>query len=111
MTAMTTNKPKISAVILAAGSSSRLNNEPKQLLEFHGKTSLRRATKTAVAAGYHSTVVVLGAKAEILLKEIEDLPVMLTIKFVFNSTSDTRRSAKTFNAAEVSVSPKTFAAL
>ena len=76
---MPTNKQKISSIILAAGSSARLNNEPKQLLEFHGKTFLRSSAETAVAANFHSTVVVLGANAEILRKEIEDLPVRIVI--------------------------------
>jgi len=76
---MLTNKQKISSIILAAGSSARLNNEPKQLLEFHGKTFLRSSAETAVAANFHSTVVVLGANAEILRKELEGLPVRIVI--------------------------------
>lgn len=76
---MPTNKQKISSIILAAGSSTRLNNEPKQLLEFHGKTFLRRSAETAVAANFYSIVVVLGANAEILRKEIEDLEVEIVI--------------------------------
>ncbi len=76
---MTSNKPKISAIVLAAGSSRRLNGEPKQLLEFHGRTLLRHAAETAVAADFHSTVVVLGANAEILRNELEDLPVRIVI--------------------------------
>ena len=76
---MPNNKPKISAIVLAAGNSSRLNGESKQLLEFQGKTLLRRAVETAVAARFHSTVVVLGANAEILRKEIEDLPVEIVV--------------------------------
>ena len=63
--------------MLAAGNSSRLRGESKQLLEFHGKTLLRRAAETAVAANFHSTVVVLGAKSEIFRPEIEDLPVRI----------------------------------
>ena len=76
---MTIDKPKISSIILAAGCSSRLNSESKQLLEFQGKTLLRRAAETAVAANFRSTVVVLGANAEILRKEIEDLSVSILV--------------------------------
>lgn len=76
---MPTSKLRISSIILAAGSSSRLNGEQKQLLEFRGKTFLRHAAEIAVAANFHSTVVVLGAKAEILQKEIEDLPVEIAV--------------------------------
>ncbi len=56
-----------------------MNGAPKQLLEFRGKTFLRRAAETAVAADLHSIVVVLGANFEILRTEIEDLPVRIVI--------------------------------
>lgn len=65
--------------MLAAGNSSRLRGKSKQQLEFHGKTLLRRAAETAVAANMHSTVVVLGANAEILQKELDDLPVRIAV--------------------------------
>jgi len=76
---MPTKKPKISSIVLAAGSSSRLNGELKQLLGFQGKTFLRRSAETAVAANFYSNIVVLGANAEILRKELEDLPVRIVI--------------------------------
>lgn len=56
-----------------------MNGAPKQLLEFGGKTFLRRAAEIAVAAKFHSIIVVLGANSEILRKEIEDLPVRIAI--------------------------------
>lgn len=76
---MPIKKQKISSIILAAGNSSRLNGESKQLLEFHGKTFLRRSAEIAVAANLHSTVVVLGANSENLRKEIDDLPVRIAV--------------------------------
>jgi len=76
---MPTKRQKISSIILAAGGSSRLNGEPKQLLEFQGKTFLRRSAEIAVAANFHSTVVVLGTNSENLGKEIEDLPVRIAV--------------------------------
>ncbi len=76
---MPVEKQKISSLILSAGGSSRLNGEPKQLLEFGGKTFLRHAAEIAVAANFHSIVVVLGANREILRKEIDDLPVRIVI--------------------------------
>lgn len=79
ITAMPTNKQKISSIVLAAGSSSRLNGESKQLLNFHGKTFLRHSVETAVDANFYSTVVVLGANSENLRKGIEDLPVRIVI--------------------------------
>jgi molybdenum cofactor cytidylyltransferase len=50
----------IGAVILAAGESSRLG-QPKQLLQFRGKSLLRRAVDGANEAGCSPIVVVLGS--------------------------------------------------
>lgn len=71
--------PKIGLIILAAGSSSRMNHEPKQMLKFRGKTLLRRAAETALQSEFYSTVVVLGANQEKLRKDIEDLPLRITV--------------------------------
>ncbi len=76
---MPTTKQKIGCIILAAGDSSRMNGEAKQLLEFGGKTLLRYAAETAVEADFYSVVVVLGADAENLRKEVEDLPVQIAV--------------------------------
>src|SRR5690349_24940455 len=62
-------------ILLAAGASSRLG-QPKQLLLFEGKTLLRRAAETAVAAANGATVVVVtGALHEELLPELLGLSV------------------------------------
>jgi len=50
----------VGAVIIAAGSSSRLGR-PKQLLVFEGETLLGRAIRTAVNSGAKPVFVVLGA--------------------------------------------------
>jgi molybdenum cofactor cytidylyltransferase len=63
----------IGVILLAAGASLRLG-EPKQLLKFRGETLLRRNAKIARAVS-NKVVVTLGARIEILRKEIEDLPV------------------------------------
>lgn len=65
-------------VILAAGNSSRMRGEAKQLLQFRGKTLLRMAAEKALRTGF-STAVVLGARHETLRKEIEDLPLKIAI--------------------------------
>ena len=72
-------EPKIGVIILAAGSSSRMNNEPKQALEFRGKTLLRRAAETALQGEFSSTIVVLGANQKKSRKEIEDLPLQIAV--------------------------------
>lgn len=69
----------IGIIILAAGASSRMNGQPKQLLEFEGKTLLRRAAETALSSNLRPIVIVLGANAEKLLPEIKDLPVLTAI--------------------------------
>lgn len=76
---MKSENPKIGVIVLAAGSSSRMNGEPKQLLVFRGKTLLRRAVETAVQTNFSAVAVVLGADSERLIKEIDDLPVEIAI--------------------------------
>jgi molybdenum cofactor cytidylyltransferase len=67
-----TRSGTIGIVILAAGGSRRMNNEPKQLLKFRGISLLRRAVETALASKCRPVVVVLGANAGRLKEEIED---------------------------------------
>jgi molybdenum cofactor cytidylyltransferase len=73
------NSPKIGLIILAAGSSSRMHGEPKQMLEFRGKTLLRRAAETVFCSDFYSAVVVLGANPEQMRKDIEDLPLKIAV--------------------------------
>lgn len=65
-------------IILAAGSSSRLG-EPKQMLQYRGKSLIRHITEAALEA-VTEVVVVTGANAELIGKELEGLPCRL----VFN---------------------------
>lgn len=64
----------IGAIILAAGVSQRMGS-PKQLLTFNGNSLLRHAVQTALGSRCRPVVVVLGAHAETLHREISDLPV------------------------------------
>ena len=64
---------KIGIVILAAGGSTRLGS-PKQLLEdTEGITLIRRMNQLAHSSTCDKVITVLGAKHEIIRKEIEDL--------------------------------------
>lgn len=72
---MTANRTgKIGGILLAAGGSSRLGR-PKQLVEFQGKTLIRRAAETLVNSQCDHIVVVLGAEIEHSAIQIADLAV------------------------------------
>ena len=68
----------IAAVVLAAGESSRLGR-PKQLVEFRGRSLIRGAVEAAREAGCSPVVVVLGAKAETVRREIDPLEVRAVV--------------------------------
>jgi len=69
----------IGIVVLAAGGSSRLG-VAKQLLEFEGKTILRRAAENALHCNAGPVFVVLGNDFERSKKEIADL----SLEIIFN---------------------------
>ncbi len=71
-------KPKVGAILLAAGGSSRLGR-PKQLLQFGGETLLRRAARTLTETEYFPIVVVLGAEPDSSFDEIKGLAVHAVI--------------------------------
>ena len=56
-------------VILAAGASTRLG-EPKQLLQYNGKTLLDHSVNEAVNAKADAVVVILGKNADLFKNEI-----------------------------------------
>lgn len=65
---------KIGGIVLAAGGSSRMGR-PKQLLQFEGKTLLRRAAESMTASMCDPVVAVLGAESEKTAAEIAGLSV------------------------------------
>ena len=76
---MTENsRPKIAAILLAAGASTRLG-QPKQLLNFQGKTLLRRAAETLINSECSPIVVILGAEIAGSTAELSGLPVHFCI--------------------------------
>ena len=74
----------VGAVILAAGSSSRMGS-PKQVLQFEGNSLLKRAALAALGAECSPVVVVTGANAELCRRELHGLDV----REAFNSNWET----------------------
>ncbi len=64
----------VAGVVLAAGLSSRMGRN-KLLLPIDGESLVRRATRTALAAGLSPVIVVLGHEAELVDRELEGLDV------------------------------------
>ena len=65
---------EVGAVILAAGSSSRMGS-PKQILPFRGMSLLRRTALAALDAECFPVIVVTGAYAELSRRELDGLDV------------------------------------
>ena len=65
----------IGIILLAAGASVRLG-AAKQLLEYENQTLLRRSAATALQVSAE-VVVTLGARSEVLRREIVNLPVKI----------------------------------
>jgi molybdenum cofactor cytidylyltransferase len=63
-------------LIPAAGNSSRLGL-PKQLLQLHEESLLRRIAETALALQPVEVVVVLGFESDRMKHELDDLPVQI----------------------------------
>ena len=68
------NSAGVGAVVLAAGSSSRMGS-PKQTLQYRGESLLRRAALAALGAGCRPVIVVTGANAELSRRELDGLAV------------------------------------
>ena len=65
-------------IILAGGASTRLG-QPKQLLQYHGKTLLDHSLEEALGARADAVVVVLGKNADLLQEEIDKEKVRVVV--------------------------------
>ena len=72
------------AVVLAAGSSSRMG-VPKQTLHVRGQSMLRRAALAALGAGCRPVVVVTGAHAEQSRGELRGLHVLEVVNALWET--------------------------
>lgn len=76
---MTENRaPKIGGLLLAAGGSSRLGH-PKQLVQYHGETLIRRSAIALLDAGCSPVIVVIGGEIEGSTTELNDLPLQIVL--------------------------------
>ncbi len=64
----------IAAIVLAAGSSSRLG-QPKQLLKVRGKSLVGIAVENCLNSGIDRAIVVLGFNNEAVVEVLRDYPV------------------------------------
>ena len=67
----------VGAVLLAAGSGSRIGTRPKCLLELGGVPLIRRQLIALSGAGIDEVVVVLGHHAALIEPVVQDFPVTL----------------------------------
>ena len=67
----------VGAVLLAAGSGSRMGHKPKSLLELGGVPLIRRQLIALSGAGVDEVVVVLGHHAELIEPAVQTFPVTL----------------------------------
>ncbi|SOD81441.1 nucleotidyltransferase family protein [Spirosoma fluviale] len=68
---------KIGIIILAAGDSSRMGGDPKQLITYKGQSLMRRVTESALALQRGPVIVVLGANRAQIVPELDGLPVTI----------------------------------
>ena len=67
----------VGAVLLAAGSGSRMGHRPKCLLELGGVPLIRRQLIALSGAGVDELVVVLGHYADLIEPAVQDFPVTI----------------------------------
>lgn len=75
---MADHKISVDAILLAAGSSTRLGSS-KQLLPIQGKPLLKRTAETLLASDIDNLTIVLGASADEHMMIIEMLPIRTVI--------------------------------
>ncbi|HEX9511147.1 MAG TPA: nucleotidyltransferase family protein [Puia sp.] len=75
----------LSAIVLAAGSSRRMENKNKLLLPYKGKTVLAHTIGNILSAGIGEVIVVTGFEAEKVQESIRHL----SVRFVHNPQHET----------------------
>jgi len=70
---------RVAAIVLAAGSGTRMIGHVKQLLPWQGKTLIENAIDLAAKSTVHETLVVLGARAEEIRAVIRNAPARIVL--------------------------------
>jgi molybdenum cofactor cytidylyltransferase len=78
-------KQKISAILLAAGQSTRMGGPNKLLLKHNGAPLIKHAVQGILASGVHELIVVIGHQGS----EIQERVKSPNITFVVNETYET----------------------
>jgi molybdenum cofactor cytidylyltransferase len=78
MIGQTTATPFVSALVLAAGASTRMGR-PKLALPIHGEPMIHRVVRTALASRCRDVVVVLGTHAEVYRPLLDGLDVRIVM--------------------------------
>ncbi|MBR9997784.1 MAG: nucleotidyltransferase family protein [Cyclobacteriaceae bacterium] len=88
---------KIAIIILGAGASTRLN-QPKQLLEYKGKTLIENAVNTALDSNFGPVYVVLGSNGREIVQKLksyrEKIKVIQNSKWEEGVSSSIRAALK-----------------
>ena len=71
------SRPKVSAIVLAAGQSQRMGARNKLLEQVGGKAMVRIATEAALGSCADEVIVVTGHEAERVAGELDDLSVRI----------------------------------
>ena len=78
-----------SLIVLAAGKSTRMRGENKLLTRINEKPMIRRVVESALKSKVDEVIVVLGFEAELVRKELKDLPC----RFVINKAYEEGQSS------------------
>ena len=73
----------VSAVVLAAGASTRMGGKQKLLLPFGDEPLVRRAVRQVCAAGFDEVLVVVGSEHEATLAALDGLPIRHAVNLQF----------------------------
>jgi molybdenum cofactor cytidylyltransferase len=78
MSAEKINRNNFGVILLAAGRSSRLGR-PKQLLLYKGQSLLQHSLGVAVSSNTHPVVVVVGAQADTIKREMDSVDATIVM--------------------------------